>query len=75
MINLVILVPDRPTPAEQWTVIGWLLSGGTCSLKVRTKRVNNDGGFGTPKSKTKIIIKKLVIIVQSNLGLKINRFH
>lgn len=49
MRSSVIKVPDRPTPAEQWTTIGrW--SGPTRSRNARTKRASVCGGFGTPKS-------------------------
>ena len=43
-------VPERPTPAEQWTIIGLLLSGVHRSRKARTNFTNVLGGSGTPKS-------------------------
>ncbi len=42
-------VPERPTPALQWTTIG-LWSVETRSRKQRTKRISVVGGSGTPKS-------------------------
>ena len=44
-----IKVPDRPTPALQWTTMG-LWSVETRSRKDRTKRIKVVGGSGTPKS-------------------------
>jgi len=44
-----IKVPDRPTPALQWTTIG-LWSVETRSRKDLTNRMSVVGGSGTPKS-------------------------
>lgn len=43
-------VPDRPTPAEQCTIIGLLLSAVILSRNDRTNFTNVFGGSGTPKS-------------------------
>lgn len=49
-LSIAIKVPLRPTPAEQCTTIGLLLSGGQRFLNISTNRVKRHGGSGTPKS-------------------------
>ena len=49
ILSRAMKVPERPTPAEQWTTTG-RCSGVTRSRKARTKRTRVCGGSGTPKS-------------------------
>ena len=50
ILSKAMKVPERPTPAEQCTIIGLLLSGEHRSLKALTNLTKVFGGSGTPKS-------------------------
>lgn len=58
-------VPDRPTPALQWTTIGLWASVETRSRNDRTKRINVVGGSGTPKSGHVLKWKWRIILLDS----------